>query len=128
MLPIILALMLAQPDPLAPRVDEGDRWESATLLQLYGMSADARLIFWRRDVFGVIHPAASIDAGELLGFQPLDRGVEFFWFDDCAQCFRTLRVPVLFVECVDRRRFNIEWPRCANMNVEGFLPNPEKRD
>ncbi len=124
----ILLAMLLTLQPVGPLVDEGDRWESATLIQTHDDDTQlARILFWRRDSFGKIHPAASLEWKTLISYTTGD-GFEFFWHDDDydGKCYRRLRVAELFVEHIDLRKWRVSWPNCP-ANMEGFLPNPERR-
>ena len=125
----LIAILCALPPADHPLIDEGPRWESATLIQTADKSGpkQAWLIFWRRDSFGRIWPAGETDWNALINWHADDEGYRFTWHDCYAECYRTLRVPRLDYVGADLDSWRVSWPTCP-VDMRGFLPNPEKRD
>lgn len=125
---LLLLAILMQPCPSHPLIDEGQRWESATLLGTFDSTGpkQQRLIFWRRDSFGKIWPAGEVDWLETTWHEDHE-GYRFTWFAGYEECWRTLRVPRLDYAVVDLDVWRVTWPNCPS-DMRGFLPNPEKSE
>lgn len=124
---MLLALLLIG-QASHPLIDEGPRWECATLIGTFDDSGpkQQRLIFWRRDSFNRLWPAGEVDWLTVSWHEEHD-GYRFTWHEPYEACFRTLKVPRLDWEIVDLRAWRVSWP-CCPADMRGFLPNPEKRE
>ena len=127
MILLLLALLLSQPPSAAPRVDEGPRWQTATLVKTFNGKGpqDARLIFWRLDAFGESQPAGSVEWSAVISWHDEGDGFRFLWWDESDKCYRQLKAPEWFRLDVNLDTCRFDWPRCRNQELFGFLPNPE---
>lgn len=105
-------------------LDEGDRWESATIIHSfhneYKDIDQTRIYFWTRDAFGEMQPAANVNMSVMdVHIECYETYWECYWYDHYSRVHRRVFVPYLTETFCDARWYVLEWPSCTR-EMGGF--------